>query len=335
MKQHKKRIINYSKAVNLAKSIIAVKTKKNFPFNKPNIFPDAILPDGIKEGSKEHELFLFHSISIDSMRQAEEVYKAMREVTNKIGNLNKLANIKKGHLENLLIPHFGNGIKNPKSSMTDPIGTLLFNAKKLEEKCGGDPTLLKTNNVKDTLKEIAKFRQYGIPKAALLMKNYVKSNIWDFSPYEIPIKVDRHVMRISLGCGVINTKDYVEILNGKRKLSIALRNVKDQLIRMKHYNEEDFNKGKVRIIRSDRFIIPLTEAYLQVTKEKKISAIDLDDAFWAIGAKSCKKNDATYCGTFCEVPCDMRYPSDNNAIYFFLDIDKRRNINQSHFDFMY
>ncbi len=316
-------LINYKKAIDLVERVISAKEK----IHKKILYPDAIIPKNIREASQEHRLFLFHSISIDSMRQAEKVYSAMRETTEKIGNLRKLAEIKKTELEELLIPYFGEGIVNPKNSMTNPVGTILYNAKKLEEEYRGDPEKIKDEKVWGTLKKIDKFKQYGTPKAALFMKNMVRFKMWPFNSCEIPIKVDRHVMRISLGGGIINTEEYEETPNWYGDIPKALSSARDQIIRIGYYTKEDFKEGKVRIVRSDKFVRPLTKTYIKITKKKNISAIDLDDLFWGIGAYSCKQNDSRYCYLYCPINCETRPPSDNNAVWFFLDIDKRKHKN--------
>lgn len=318
--------INYQKAKEIAKKAISAKKEGNFPFNKEQIFPDAIVPINIERGSKEHALFLFHSISIDSMRQATYIYKVMRELTECVKDLSKISKIKRRNLEKILAPYLGEEIKNPKNSMTDPVGTILHNAKKLEEEYENDPRLLKEGGVEETLDRIDKFKQYGVPKAALLIKNYVRFGIWPFSEEEIPIKIDRHTMRINLGCKVIDLNNHIKRMYDDGEMPKALRKAIEQLIGMRYYKEEDFNKG-IRVIRSNKFIGALTETYLRITKEEKISAIDLDDALWGIGAYSCKKNNAIYCDLSCPLPCETRNPSDNNAVWFFIDVDKRRNIN--------
>ena len=323
--------VNYEKAVEVAKAVISAREQRIPPFNRDNLFPDAIIPEGIEEGSKEHALFLFHSVSIDSMRQAEQVYKAMRKVIGKKGSLRNLADTKKKELEELLSPYFGDIVRDSKKSITDPVRTLMYNAKKLEKECKGNPIMLSQENVRDTLTRIDEFRQYGIPKAALLIKNYVRYGIWPFSPTEIPIKTDRHVTRISLGCGVVNIEECSEPLrNSKAK---AFQKAVEYQIKKRYFTQDDINTGKIRVIRSDKLISPLTEVYLKVTQKQGISAIDLDDSFWAIGAYSCKKNNATYCKLFCPVPCETRPPSDNSAVWFFIDIDKRKNLNQLHLNF--
>lgn len=318
--------VDYEKAARLAKAIVSAKVHNPARFNRSDIFPDAIVPEGVKEGSEEHALFLFHSVSIDSMRQSEHVYRAMRDVAGKIGSLRKLSDFERKDLERILVPYFGWKIKYPRAAMSDPVGTLFYNAKKLEMEYEGNPGLLKGKSVNETLKNITEFRQFGIPKSALLMKNYVRTGIWDFSEYEIPIKVDRHVLRVSLGCGVVDLKDHVKNINGSGALPKGLAEAKEALIAQGLYSEEDFHLGRVGIVRADKFVLPLTETYLEVTRRERISAVELDDSWWATGRYACGLNDLIYCEACCPVKCGARPPSDNNANWFFPYVDKRANV---------
>ena len=119
-----------------------------------------------------------------------------------------------------------------------------------------------------TVKSLTEFVQYGPGKAALLIKNYVRFGIWDFNPCEIPIKVDRHVMRISIGSGIIETEE--------------------------------------ETLRSERLVSILTSAFQQITSQERISAVDLDDALWSIGSQWCTKNSVYFCEKNCPLNCKVR-----------------------------
>jgi len=317
--------IDYQKVEEITKKAIAAKNKGDFPFNKEQIFPDAIVPNNLEEGSKEHALFLLYSVSIDSMKPSTEVYSAMRRLTEELKDLTQLSTIKKTDLENILVPYLGKGIRTPTSPMTDPIETILFNAKKLEKEYKGDPKLLLETNVRETLNNIKEFKQYGLPKSALLIKNYVKFKIFPFSEEDIPIKIDRHTMRINLGCKVIlNLQDHIYKVYPDDKLPKALKKAIVQSIRIGYFTEKDFSKG-IKVVRSYKFINSLTDAYLQTTKREHLSAVELNDAFYTIGAYSCKENNAIFCDAYCPIPCKIRNPSDNNGTWMFTEIDKRKN----------
>ena len=320
----KKVEVDYKRASQLAKFIISQK-ENPLIFRGSETFPDSIVPHGLERGGFEHSLYLFHAVSVDSMRQSEKVYQSMQEILSNSGTMRNLHRMGREKIESLLIPYFGAEIVQPRGSMTDPVGTLLHNAESLEHSYNGDPRLIVGENVRETLRNISEFRQFGVPKSALLIKNFVRHGIWDFPESSIPIKVDRHVIRVSLGYRVVNIEEHLQTLNSNGNLANALEDAKSKLIGMGHYNESDFSDGKVRMVRGDKLVIPLTEAYLRVTSRERISAIDLDDLWWATGSKGCKRNDAIYCETSCPVRCYTRPPSDNNANWFFPDVDKRKN----------
>jgi len=319
--------VDYDIAVRVAKSIISAMHQKIPPFNKDlEIFPDAIIPEGVEKGSEEHARYLFYSVSLDSMMQAEEVYRKMRKISSKSEAFKNLEKLDRNGLGRLLTPYFGESILFEELWMTNPIKTLFENSRRLKEECLGNPLELKRNTVMDTLENIARYRQYGIGKAALLLKNFVKFGIWNFHETQVPIKVDRHVMRISLGCGIINPEKYSQPIKGK--LSKALQGAKEKMIRFGYFTEEDFKKGRVRVVRRDKLVTPLTKINLEVSRSQGISGIELNDGYWAIGAYSCRKNNAQYCRLSCPVQCNTRMPSDNNAAYFFIDVDKRKGLEQ-------
>jgi hypothetical protein len=312
---------SYKKAVGVAQAAVGMVSLRNPPLNKKDLFPDTIPPKGVEVGSREHAQYQFCGCSIDSMRLADQVYKAVRDLAEKVGDLSKIHLAKKSLVTTILESHFGEGIHN---AMGKPVETTMGNSQRLADKYGGDPREIWTGKISTTIKALQKFKQFGPGKAALLMKNYVRFGVWDAPEYEIPIKIDRHAMRISLGTGVITPTEEIKIRKWNGSLSKALNNAKELLIRQGQFSREDFDTGRVAAIRSSGLILPLTKLYQRVCKEYKISAIDLDDSMWAIGAHLCKRNDAIYCHTNCQLGCSTRYASDNGAIYFF-EGEKRRN----------
>ncbi len=317
--------LDYDKAFNLCEKVLSPMYKKLPPFNGTTLFPDANVPEGIIPGSDVHAKYLFHGVSLDSRKQADEVYRVMTKVYEKIGDLSRLARLNRKEVLDLLEPHFGIGVRYPKNPSSDLVGILMENAQRLQEEENGNPLqLLKPGDIWGTLKNIARYRDYGIPKAALLMKNYIKFGMWPFKETEAPIKVDRHVTRITLGNGIVNAESRLRVIRKGDKLPRILSTAINQLIRLKHLTEEQYKKG-VRVLRASNIVLPLTRLYWQICIDKGLSGIDLDDAFWLRGARSCRKNDAVYCDTCCPIACETRYPSDNNAIWFFVDIDKRRH----------
>lgn len=273
---------DYDKGVRVARGLVGLLHKKEFPFNRSDantLFPDAIVPGGITPGSKEHMLYLFCTCVLDQGMLAEVVYDGMRSFvqTEDITELHKLG---KDELVKILVPHFGS-IGHPEKAITAPAETLEYDLKKLQEEYSGDPRLLRGENIEETIKNIRfgktgagkpmqKFKRYGEGTAALFLKNMVRFGVWDFSEYEIPIKIDRHMQRISLGAGVIEPV-------------------------------EGINRGRV-----DSLVRVLTKLYHEVCINEKISGVELCDTKWAVGHYKCTKNSDVYCLLTCPIRCDSR-----------------------------
>ncbi len=265
--------INEERALHVAISAVSMLENSVFPFDTPEILPDAVLPDGMKRGGLEHALFLFYACSLDSLRPAKKVYKAMRGIVKDI-DLKDLNLYATSYIEHNLI-----GKYLEKKGINKPAERLSYNANKIYKDYSGDPRNLRNGDIDGTLKEIAKFKGVGRGIASLIMKNYVKSGIWDFSPYEIPIKVDRHAIKISVGAGVI-----------------------------------EFDPD-VKVVRSDQIIKSLIEIYRKITSERNISAIKLDDALWGIGSQICVSNALAYCDLYCGIDCKTRPKADSKAVW--------------------
>jgi hypothetical protein len=323
--------VNLERARQVVLSALEMKSKGFHPFDNSDLFPDAVVPRGIVPGSLEHRAFLFHSVSLDSMMNARLVYEAMRALIEQV-DITQLHNVSKEVISRILEPTFGKRL-NAKNSMAHPRETLHENSKMLHEMCGGDPRNLYSGfsrsspasdeDIRETIDRIDEFRQYGIPKAALLVKNFVRFEIWDFDRTRIPIKIDRHLLRISLGAGVIDAQQYAKPVDWGN-VSKVLDGAKNQLIKNGMITEDSLPHTHVLRVPVP-MIEALTEAYLRITRQDKIDAIELDDAKWAIGAYLCKRNDALYCVGNCLIDCEKRYPSDNNACYFFVNVDKRKS----------
>ena len=52
---------NYERAVEVAKMVVGMLEQRVYPFDIPDLFPDAIVPEGIKAGSEQHRLLLFYA----------------------------------------------------------------------------------------------------------------------------------------------------------------------------------------------------------------------------------------------------------------------------------
>ena len=263
--------INKNKGIEVVEKSVFMLKEKSYPFDNKHVLPDTIIPENIKKGSLEHALLLFCSCSIDSMRPATKVYEAMRNIS-KEAKLTFLWGYSEGFIEDLVEEYL-----EKKGGINKPVESLRYASMKLHMKYGDDPRKLRKSNIDETLKELQKFKMIGSGKAALIMKNFVRFGIWKFSKYEIPMKIDRHVIKISVGTGVVEIYDDV--------------------------------------IRSDQLVKPLGQLYRDITSEKKISAIDADDAIWGIGSNICFKNDIIYCHGLCNLECKIRPQSDSKATW--------------------
>lgn len=322
---------NYRAAKKVAAALLEMKWKGWSPFDRPDeeLFPDSKVPQGMTAGTKEHALYLLHSVSIDSMRQADEVYRAMQALTENF-ELADLHKTPRNDLIEVLGGFLGHrALMEGKASMTDPIRTLTHNSRWIKDHYQGDPRNLLAEGgddrrrIKKTIENIDALLQYGPPKAALLMKNMVRFGVWDLPRDRIPIKIDRHLLRISVGAGVVDAERYARVYDWSNP-SKSLRNVGAQLVREGYFTQEGLEKTKI-FRGGPKIIRALTDVYQKVCVRERWDAVELDDAKWAVGAYNCKRNDSRYCLGNCLIGCGSRVPSDNNACYFFIETDKRNN----------
>jgi len=292
---------DYAKAVTLASKLVGLlNEKKEPPFDQQDLFPDIILPKGIKHpGARGHDSYLFYAVSLDPMRESRSVYKRARQMWEKTNfNIFPLWNkqqIKEFVEENferakpleseksdyercpLWINLIKNNIEPSKKTERTPIGNpaevFFENSRRLAIDYDNQPYKIRKGSISKTLKEICKFRGYGTPKASLFLKNMVRANMWEFPTGSIPIKIDRHAIRISLGQGVISVSGADEI-------------------------------------RYDILVKHLEKIYTSVIKNRNLSGISLDDAFWAIGQYRCGQNSLTYCEHGCKLGCKIRPITD-------------------------
>jgi len=150
------------------------------------------------------------------------------------------------------------------------------------------------------LGEFEQFRDYdhfkmGVGKAALFMKNMVRFKMWPFDETKIPVKVDRHLNRMAIP----NLVDF--------------------------YLEGNLVKpAEVGKVRAETLIPLLTKAFSDLTYTKGISAVDLDDSLWAIGAYLCHDNLHYTCKHACPIQCSYRPKSDPTSTVFHPGTDNRK-----------
>jgi hypothetical protein len=285
MAQKIEMIVNYSKAVEVAQKATLMLRTKTPPFNRANLFPDAIIPAGIKQGGQDHSLIIFYGCSLDALWPADKIYEAVRNISQET-DLRKLHRMNEDGIAYLLEKNLG---KLPEKQVNNPIKTLQDNSELLSSKYRGDPRIIQAPTIQETLDNLEEFYGVGVGKAALIMKNFVRFGIWNFSEFEIPIKIDRHNIRISLGNKVI-------AYPGDKKL------------------------------KTQYLIKPLQDVYRQVTQREKISAIDLNDAIWGIGSKLCTTNNKKYCKLYCGLNCTTRPTSTTSHCHdYFPEKESRKD----------
>ncbi|MFA5174054.1 MAG: hypothetical protein WC438_02640 [Candidatus Pacearchaeota archaeon] len=193
---------NPTKAREILFKIFAMMEDKTFPFDQPDLFPDAVVPEQVKAGDIEHARYLFHAISLDRNRPSPRVYSAMKNILSKLETLNNLHKIPESKLIGLLETHLE---KNPTKTPGNPVQSLRDNSQKLELEYNSDPRKLKRKTIEQTAKQIQEFINYGPRSNTLLIKNYTRFGIWDFPHHEICIKPDRHAIRIAFSTGILET----------------------------------------------------------------------------------------------------------------------------------
>jgi hypothetical protein len=126
---------NYKKAVDLSKKVIGILESKVYPFNRlDSLFPDAIIPKGVKKGSVEHALYLFYSIPLDSGRESTSVYKRARKLYEMI-RFSDIPNLSPEDIKWAIHNYFeAPKIGNEEGKLwADPVKTFISNGEMLDE----------------------------------------------------------------------------------------------------------------------------------------------------------------------------------------------------------
>ncbi|MBD3253365.1 hypothetical protein GF386_06535 [Candidatus Pacearchaeota archaeon] len=296
------------KLVDIVFTMAKGRTEKKGPFQRENLYPDAVVPESLEQGSKEHSLYLFYSCLLDSMTQANTLYKAMRKLAEDLnGDLSDLSKLGESELESLLQR---SGFTNTR--LGNPVGAVQSNSRRLERLYKGDPRNIypryKTarrvsdREIDDVFQKLGDFKQMrymgiGVGKAALFVKNLVRFGIWPFPEHRIPVKADRHLIRIAIS----NCLDFY--MGGTK-------------VHPEHHSE-------ITGLNSDRLVPIVTKGFLDLTKRHQISAVELDDFLWALGSYLCSQNKIPVCQNNCEVDCDYRPKSDRTGTVFYPGNDSR------------
>lgn len=272
--------LDREKGVWISKQAVKMLQNNEFPFDKPEVIPDAIIPKNVEKGSLEHALYLFYAVNFDSRRLARKVYASARAVVEEVGAREILTKGRED-LTRLIEKHLEEKTNTPE--------ILYDNCTQLMMKYGGDPRkMFEDRNLDLILKRIKEFKQYGIGKACLLFKNYMRFGIAHLdNPYSLPVKVDRHLTRMSIGTGVLT-------------LEPAGR-----------YRREQF----------DNILRPF---YQEICMTEKINPVELDDALWVIGSNLCVKKDKANCEMNCALTCYNMGKMDRQGSYFDTRIEVRK-----------
>jgi hypothetical protein len=179
----------------IALKLCEAKERRQGIFRLNDDVPEMILPRGISPGTLEHALYLFYSISLDSMRPSERVYHAGRHLVENY-DVTQLAQMPKREIEELIGRILDNGIGEPSEILSNA-------AYALDEYYLGDPrNIFKVASTYDEAKRLLeRFVGIGTGKAALLIKNFQRSGYCDYDAKECLPKVDRHYIRMMIGNG--------------------------------------------------------------------------------------------------------------------------------------
>jgi hypothetical protein len=285
-------ILDKQRGIDISRKAVKMLQDKKPPFDKPEVIPEMILPTGVGFGSLEQALFLFYAVGMDSSRNAADLYKGVREMVWEAKDVKKILAMDEDELSNLFDNVMGLGESRTGGHDT-PVKTLLQNNKMLIGEYGADPRNIckATNDPDEIIERIRKFEQYGFGKAALLLKNYVKIGFAQLKdPFDYPIKVDRHVLRMSLGTGVLTIVP----------------------------------EGTYR---TERLIPYLRKLYREICREERINPAELDDSQWVIGSKICVKRRLSYCQTMeCPLECRIHAKMDKKGSYIYTTKNRREEI---------
>ena len=297
--------VDPTKASDLAKRVIHMVNDKSLPFKRTDAYPDSVIPENMEKADPDHILYTFFTTFLDYRVDSHMMYQEFRKFAGKRGNIRKLLGTNKSALEKVLKENFPKSIGNSEKNKRVPkiVEALIFNSGLLEKYYDNNPANIAVGSEVDaTQRTIAGFSLFGLPKAALLIKNYVRFGVWPYSPYEIPIKIDRHAFRICLGSEVIEFyKDGEKVPYTKLEKTVG------------------------RIHRAP-FVVPLMKAFQRITTEEKISAVDLNDSLWFIGSYLCRRNNKVYCDSMCELGCLTRPKSESSGTYYWPGTENRKNV---------
>lgn len=204
---------------------------------------------------KLQPLWLFFSLPADRMVDSTEMYRQFRDFYLKNPNFLDIKNIrkycKKGEIPDVDVQLIFNKPEFLKFTQN--------NLEKLLSEFKGDPLRIFSNGYfQDNIKELKKFLGYGTGISSLyliFLQRYGLKETKGLVP-----KIDRHIISISNGCGV------VDIEPGMRSGDVCKK---------------------------------LFNVYQEVISENKFDAVILDPALWIIGHEICTKGKKVDCNYLC------------------------------------
>ncbi|MBW2996596.1 hypothetical protein KY332_04835 [Candidatus Woesearchaeota archaeon] len=285
--------LNKGKGIWVAKTAVKMLHDKLPPFHNPKAIPETILPIGVGHASLEQALFLFYAVSMDANRLARDLYAKVREMVADKG-AKEILYMSHSELTEMIDQYMGLG-ESGTGGHDQPMDTFYENNQILLETYDGDPRniLNNTNSPDEVIKRLTEFRQIGKGKAALLLKNYIKVGF--FTPenkYDVPVKIDRHIIKMSLGTGVVKLK----------------------------------GAGPGEQYRSEKIGNDLCRLYREICCEQKIDPSDFDDALWVIGSSICIKKDVARCQEACylEPECKGIVKMEKQGSYIIVGSNTRK-----------
>ena len=87
--------INYQRAVEVSKTIMSRLEKKLWPFNQPDLFPDATIPESVNPAH-----FLFYAVALDSRRESRVTYPKVRILTEHL-DFSKIEELGTNHVKKI------------------------------------------------------------------------------------------------------------------------------------------------------------------------------------------------------------------------------------------
>jgi len=117
--------------VDTCEKLVRAHDSKQGIFRWDSSVPETIIPEGVKADTKEHALFLFYTIALDSMRPSERVYRAGRCLARDF-DLEDLASMPLWEIRGIMDSVLDNGIG-------EPARIIYEGSRLLESKYDGDP----------------------------------------------------------------------------------------------------------------------------------------------------------------------------------------------------